>query len=503
MTYDALAEHHRRLSQLRHVEAIASWDESTMMPAGGGPARAEALSALRGLIHQQATRPGLGDLFAAVAAEEGNLSPWQRANLREMKRDWVRANALPQSLVEAMSHAESLSEQAWRKLRPDNNFAGFLPLFREVVRLKREAAQAWAEKLSLSPYDALIDGFEPGSRADLIAPLFVRLRAFLPGLIAKALERQASEPVAGCEGPFAVESQRWLGLELMRRLGFDFNRGRLDTSHHPFCGGVPTDVRITTRYSTGDFGKSMMSVLHESGHAKYEQNLPQQWLSQPVGVARGTSIHESQSLLTEMQVCRSRAFVEFAAPFIAQAFPDAATRAPQAFSPENLFRRLARVKPGLIRVDADEVTYPCHVVLRFELEKSLIDGSLQPQDVPEAWDAGMREILGLSTRGNDRDGCMQDVHWPAGLFGYFPAYTLGALTAAQLFRAARRALPDLAERIRRGDFSALNAWLRENVWSQGSFHSSAELIERATGSALTTEAFERHLEYRYLERESS
>lgn len=503
MSYDALAEHHRRLSQLRHVEAIASWDESTMMPVGGGPARAEALSALRGFIHQQATRAELDDLFTAAAADAGNLQPWQQANLREMKREWLRANALPPSLVEAMSHAESLSEQAWRKLRPENNFAGFLPFFREVVRLKREAAQAWAEKLSLSPYDALIDGFEPGARADRIAPLFARLRAFLPGLIAKALERQAREPVAACEGPFAVESQRWLGLDLMRRLGFDFDHGRLDTSHHPFCGGVPTDVRITTRYSASDFGKSMMSVLHESGHAKYEQNLPRQWLGQPVGLARGMSIHESQSLLTEMQVCRSRAFVEFAAPFIAQAFPDAAARAPQAFSPENLFRRLARVKPGLIRVDADEATYPCHILLRFELEKNLIDGSLRPDDVPEAWDAGMREILGLSTRGNDRDGCMQDVHWPAGMFGYFPAYTLGALTAAQLFRAARRALPDLMEQIRRGEFGALDAWLREKIWSQGSFLGTAELVEHATGSPLTTEAFEQHLEYRYLQRESS
>jgi len=474
-----------------------------MMPTGGGPARADALSVLRGHIHQQATREGLGDLFAAAAEEAEHLSPWQLANLREMKREWVRASALPLKLVEAMSHAESLSEQAWRRLRPANDFAGFLPFFREVVQLKREAAQAWAERLSLSPYDALMDGFEPGARAKKIAPLFARLRAFLPGLIAKALERQASESVTDCEGPFPIECQRALGLELMGRLGFDFNHGRLDTSSHPFCGGVPTDVRITTRYSTNDYSKSMMSVLHESGHAKYEQNLPRTWLGQPVGLARGMSIHESQSLLTEMQVCRGRAFLEFAAPFIAQAFPDIATRAPEAFTPENLFRQLARVNPGLIRVDADEATYPCHIVLRFEVEMRLIDGSLPPKDVPEAWDTGMREVLGLSTRGNDRDGCMQDVHWPAGLFGYFPAYTLGALTAAQIFRAARRALPELMEQIRRGEFGALDAWLREKVWSQGSFLGTAELIERATGKELTTEAFEQHLEYRYLQRESS
>jgi carboxypeptidase Taq len=503
VSYVALAEHYRRLSQLRHVEAITSWDESTMMPTGGGPARAEALSVLRGLIHQHATCEGLADLLAAAKAESANLPPWQQANLREMTREWVRASALPQKLVEAMSQAESLSEQAWRKLRPDNDFAGFLPFFREVVQLKREAAQAWAEKLSLSPYDALMDGFEPGARTNEIAPLFARLRAFLPGFIAKALERQAGEPALASEGQFPVESQRELGLELMRRLGFDFNHGRLDTSHHPFCGGVPTDVRITTRYSTSDYSKSMMSVLHESGHAKYEQNLPRSWLGQPVGLARGMSIHESQSLLTEMQVCRGRAFLEFAAPFIAQAFPDHAKRTPDAFTPENLFRGLARVKPGLIRVDADEATYPCHIILRFELEQRLVDGSLRPEDVPEAWNTGIREVLGLSTRGNDRDGCMQDVHWPAGLIGYFPSYTLGALTAAQLFRAARRALPELTDQIRRGELGALDAWLREKVWSQGSLLGTTELVERATGSVLTTEAFEQHLEYRYLQRESS
>jgi len=479
-----------------------------MMPAGGGPARAEALSVLRGLIHQHATRADLADLFAASEAEAAHLQPWQQANLREMKREWVRASALPLKLVEAMSRAESLSEQAWRKLRPDNDFAGFLPFFREVVQLKREAAQAWGEKLALGPYDALIDGFEPGARADHIAPLFARLRAFLPGFIAKALERQAAEPPLACEGPFPegtfpIDSQRGLGLELMRRIGFDFKHGRLDTSHHPFCGGVPTDVRITTRYSTSDYGRSMLGVLHESGHAKYEQNLPRPWLGQPVGLARSMSIHESQSLLTEMQVCRGRAFLEFAAPLVAKAFPDVATRAPEAFTPENLFRQFARVKPSFIRVEADEATYPCHIILRFELEKRLIDGSLHPEDVPEAWDTGMREVLGLSTRGNDRDGCMQDVHWPAGLIGYFPSYTLGALTAAQLFRAARRALPELTEQIRRGEFDALDAWLREKVWSQGSFLSTSAIVEQATGTVLSTEAFEQHLEYRYLRREAN
>jgi carboxypeptidase Taq len=501
MSYAALVEHHQHLHRLRHLEALASWDEFTMMPAGGASARSDALSTLRGIIHQHATRDDLAELLATATAEATDLEPWQRADLREMQREWVRATALPQDLVEAMSRAESECTQAWQTLRPANDFNGLLRSFREVVRLKREAAQAWGERLALSPYDALLDGFEPGARTASIAPLFARLQDFLPGFIQEALQRQEHEQVATCEGPFPEERQQWLVLEFMHKLGFDFERGRLDKSHHPFCGGVPDDVRITARYNVCDFVGLLTDVLHELGHAKYEQNLPRKWLGQPVGVARSASIHESQSLLLEMQICRSRAFLEFAAPIIAQAFPIAVQGTPAAFSPENLFRRLTRVAPSLIRIDADEATYPGHVVLRFELERDLIDGQLRPEDVPDAWDAGMQKILGLSTRGNDRDGCMQDVHWPSGLFGYFPSYTLGALTAAQLFQAAQRAHPDLTEQIRRGEFGALDSWLRERVWSQGSLLGTEALVEYATGEALSTVAFEQHLQRRYLQRE--
>lgn len=502
MSYAALVEHYRRLFHLGHVESMASWDEATMMPAGGADARCEALSTLRGFIHQQATDERLSDLFAAAAKEATALSPWQQANLRLMELEWVRATALPQGLVEAMSRAQSRSEQAWRKLGPDNDFAGFLPLFREVVRLKQEAAQALGDKLALSPYDALLDEFEPGARAASIAPLFARLRAFLPGLITKAVERQSCEHAAVCAGPFPVDRQHWLALELMRRLGFDFDRGRLDVAPTSFCSSVPTDVRIAVDYDVDDYTSAMIGVVHESGHAKYQQNLPRDWLDQPVGAVRSASLHEGQSLLHEMQIGRSRAFLEFAAPIIAEAFPGAVARCREAFRPEDLFLRQTRVTPGLIRRGADEATYPCHVILRFELEKGLIDGSLRPEDVPEAWDAGMREMIGLSTRGNDREGCLQDVHWPAGMFGLFPGYTLGALTAAQMFGTVMRAHPDLNEQIRHGDFHVLDGWLREHVWSHGSFFGSMELIERATGSALGTEAFEQHLERRYVLRES-
>ncbi len=314
-----------------------------------------------------------------------------------MKRAYVRETALPAALVQASSLAESRCEQAWRTLRPANDWAGMMPLLAEVIARKREVAAALADRLGLSPYDALLDGFEPGARVRRRSmSLFAELRAFLPGFIARALERQNGEPVLVPRGPFPVERQRWLGLEVMRRVGFDFQHGRLDVSHHPFCGGVPRDVRITTRYDEADFAKSFMAVLHETGHAKYEQNLPGEWLDQPVGRARSMGLHESQSLFQEMQVSRSRQFLELCAPIIAEAFPEAARAQPAAFTADNLYRSYTRVRPDFIRVDADEATYPCHVLLRYDLERQLIDGSLPLGQLPEAWDAGMRSLLGLS-----------------------------------------------------------------------------------------------------------
>jgi carboxypeptidase Taq len=498
VTYLALEEHCRRLSRLDHLEAIASWDEAAMMPSGGGDARGAALATLRGLIHTEASSPRVGELIERAEQELAQLGPWQRANLREIKRGYVRATAIPSELVEASSLAESKSEQAWRALRKDNDWQSYQPLLEEVVSIRREVASSLSELLGLSPYDALLDGYEPGTRSEHIAPLFAELGAFLPEFIAQAIERQKSEPCQQPEGPFPRESQRELGLSLMRRLGFDFEHGRLDTSHHPFCGGVPQDVRITTRYDESDFLSSLMGVLHETGHAKYEQHLPPQYLDQPVGKARSMAMHESQSLLLEMQVCRSAEFAEFVAPLLAEAFPHTARRGSSVLSVKNVSRLLTRVTPDFIRVDADEVTYPCHIVLRFEIERGLIDGKLGVADIPELWDESMRRLLGLSTAGNFRDGCMQDVHWPAGLFGYFPTYTLGALTAAQLFEAARSATPGLAAAIAQGDLSPLDAWLTKNVWGQGSLLDTGELVQQATGAPLGTGAFQRHLRRRYL-----
>jgi carboxypeptidase Taq len=497
MSYLALEAHFRRLSQLKHVQDIASWDEAAMMPPGGGAARGAALATLKGLIHDESAAARVGEWIAAAELDAAELGPWQRANLREMKRGYIRATAVPGALVEAAALANSRCEQAWRQLRPQNDWRGLCPLLEQVVRLQREVAAALAERLGLSRYDALLDGYEPGVQSEQIAPLFQELGAFLPDLIATVLERQASRPSVLPRGPFPAESQRRLGMELMRRLGFDFEHGRLDTSHHPFCGGVAEDVRITTRYDEQDVLSGLLGVLHETGHAKYEQHRPPEFLDQPVGCARSMALHESQSLLLEMQICRSAEFAQFLAPLLGAAFP-ASGRAGEAFTVQELARVLTRVQPDFIRVDADELTYPCHIVLRFDIERALIAGEAEVADIPELWDAGMRRLLGISTAGNFANGCMQDVHWPAGLFGYFPTYTLGALTAAQLFEAALRAQPDLPQRIAEGDLSQLDAWLNREVWGKGCLLESSELVRAATGAPLGTGAFQRHLRRRYL-----
>jgi carboxypeptidase Taq len=279
----------------------------------------------------------------------------------------------------------------------------------------------------------------------------------------------------------------------MEHIGFDFTRGRLDVSAHPFCGGTPDDVRITTRYDESDFARALMAVLHETGHALYQRGLPGEWRLQPVGRARGMAVHESQSLLLEMQVCRSRPFLTFAAPILREAF---AGDGP-GWDSEALYRRQIRVQRGLIRVDADEVTYPVHVILRYRLERAMLAGDLVPADLPGAWGEGLRQWLGVAPA-NDREGCLQDIHWYDGVWGYFPTYTLGALIAAQLFEAAREAIPNLPEKLAQGEFTPLLGWLREQIHSKGSLLSTAELVEAATGRPLGTASFERHLRSRYL-----
>ncbi|MEK9944560.1 MAG: carboxypeptidase M32 [Alphaproteobacteria bacterium] len=492
--YQDLETRFRRLGVLGGVEQVLHWDRAVMMPPGGATARSDQLAELSLLEHDLMTAPEMADLLGAAAEGAGALSAWQYANLAEMQRLWRHATALPGDLVTALSHANSACEMIWREARGRNDFAAVVPALETVVTLVREKAQAKAAALDLGPYDALLDAYDPGMRRAEIDGIFADLRDVLPEMIGRVIERQAAGPaLLAVTGDITVAAQRALGERIMAAIGFDTDFGRLDVSHHPFTAGVPDDVRITTRYKDDAFTESLMGVIHETGHALYERGLPEAWRWQPVGMARGMTIHESQSLLMEMQACRSPAFVAFAAPIMRETFKGTGP----AWEIENLLRLYHKVDRTPIRVEADEVTYPAHILLRYDLETAMVAGDLAVVDLPGAWREGMRTLLGIEVA-DDKDGCMQDIHWYGGDFGYFPTYTLGALAAAQLFRAACDAETGVMEGIGQGDFTPLLTWLRTHVHEKGSLLGTNELLAEATGAPLGVAAFRAHIEARYL-----
>ncbi len=492
MSFAKLDELGHRLEALEHALSILGADEATHMAVGGGEKRAEAMASLAGMLHRQATAPEIADWIEAAGAED--LDDDQQAALREFRRQYANLTCLPAEFVEKQTTARMRSEQLWRDLRAKNDWASFLPSLENVVSLVREEAAMRADVLGLDPYDALMEQYDPGNRVADIDPVFADLKSFLRDFVPEALavqdERLAKRPLKPLSGNYAIEKQRELGLAMMVAVGFDLTHGSLSVSHHPFCGGVPTDVRITTRYKTGEFLSALMGVLHETGHALYEQNLPAEWAHWPLGKARGMSVHESQSLFVEKQLGRNPAFWTWALPVVEKHLGE-------DWSIEDILPHVHHVERGLIRVDADEVTYPLHVILRYELERELVSGRLEVADIPDAWDAKMRDYLGLSTEGNFADGPMQDVHWPGGAFGYFPSYTLGAMMAAQQWAALKREHASVDGDLSKGRFDAVNEWRRTNIWSQGCRWSTPELMERATGEKLSARYFTEHLRQRY------
>ena len=492
--YAELEGRFRRLGLLGGAAAMLHWDWATMMPPGGAEARAAQLAELALVRHEALTHATVAGLLDRAEAEDDTLDEWQRANLVAMRRRWREATALPADLVRALSEAASRCEMVWREARPASDFAAFALAFAPLLDLVREKAAALGGALGCAPYDALIDTHEPGLRTAVIDPLFDDLAGFLPAFLGEAREKQASAGALPPPVPAPVAAQEALARRLMGALGFDFERGRLDTSLHPFCGGSVGDVRITTRYDEADILSGLMGVLHETGHALYEAGLPEDWRYQPAGQAAGMALHESQSLLIEMQACRSRPFMRFLAPLMREQLGDGAADGADA---ESLHRRAIHVEPGYIRVDADEVTYPAHVMLRYRLERALIANDLAVDEIPGAWAEIHEALLGIRPESH-AEGCLQDIHWSLGELGYFPSYTVGALMAAQLFDAAARDEPDLWPAIERGDFSPLLAWLRERVHRFGSLHEGRALLERATGAPLGTAVFKAHLQRRYL-----
>jgi carboxypeptidase Taq len=492
--YDRLANRFARIATIGECSSMLGWDAAAIMPPGGGAARGDQLAVLAGLAHTQLIAPEVGDDLAAAESDAGALDPWQAANLGLMRHAYIRATATPADLVEAQARANSACEKVWREARRTSDFAMVRSHLAEVVRLVREQAAALAPALGLDAYDALMDGYQRGIGARDVAPVFAAYERFLDKALPAAEARQARQPNPPRPvGPFPVETQEALCRRLSERLGLDFRHARLDRSLHPFSGGTPTDVRITTRYDPADFTQAVLAVVHETGHALYERGLPDAYARQPVGEAAGMAAHESQSLIIEMQACRSDGFLAWLGPELHAAFGgDAAP-----YEAANLGRAWRRVQRGFIRVDADEMTYPAHVILRFRLEQALVSGDLAVADMPGAWNDGFKALLGIVPPDEAR-GCLQDIHWYDGAVGYFPSYTLGAMAAAQLMRAARNAVPDLDDALGRGDLAPLLGWLRTHVHGCGSRLGFNALLTAATGKPLDPADFEAHLEARYL-----
>jgi carboxypeptidase Taq len=495
--YKQLEQEWKRLHAFRGAMAILRWDAAVMMPRGSADVRGEQLAALETEYHSLVTAPRITRLLDRAQASTGGLEDWQISNLRGMRRQRDFAIATPVALVSRLAKAASKAEAKWLQARESGKFEDFAPHLEEVVHLVRDKAQLLGSSRNLSPYDALVDEFSPGLTSAEIDAMFKALGRRLPGLIREVLARQEQHPVLPITGKFTAVKQRALAVEIMKAVGFPFDRGRLDESEHPFTEGVPGDVRVTTRFDTAEPFAGLLGALHETGHAMYDVGLPPEYSDQPVGRDRGMALEESQSLLMEMVVCRSRAFVTYLKPLLEKHF---GVSGPE-WSEENLYAHLTRVKRGPIRVDADELTYTLHIQLRYELEKQLLSGELAVRNLRDAWNSSMEQRLGVKPA-SDLEGVLQDVHWAVGSFGYFPSYALGAVMAAQFFDAVREAVPDLETQLARGDFSGFIGWLRQNVHGQGARVSAQELLKVSTGKPLSAGSALRYLETKYLEPET-
>lgn len=490
--YEELESRFKRLSHFEHALTILHWDQEVMMPPKGAETRGQAIAELSAFHHQEMTSSDMAGLIEQAKRQIG-LNDWQSANLREIERVWQDANLLPEELVREQSIAQQRCQHAWRTQRKENDWAGFKENFKAVVELSRQQANIRQKALgTATAYDALLSLYSTGDSSELIAEVFTKLKSELPAMIQAVTARQGDSARPSFTGPFDVASQRTLSHHVMDFLGFDFDAGRLDESTHPFSTGNFLDQRITTRFNTDEFIEALYATIHETGHSRYEAGRPQEWYGQPVGSARNMSIHESQSLFFEKHIGCSKGFSEFLAGRSSEAFELASP-----LDPEHFLQAVTWVEPGLIRVNADELTYPIHIIVRFEIESALINGEMEIDDIPGAWHEKMQNYLGLGTENNYRDGCLQDIHWPMGAFGYFPSYTLGAVNAAQLRLAMEKQVGNLDDIIRSGNIEPISQWLSERIWQVGSQLESQDIIQQATGKKTDAQSLIDHFVVRY------
>ena len=492
--YQDVCQYARRTAAWVSIDAVLGWDERTQMPAAGAEHRAEQSTLLAGLIHQRWVDPKFGrqleELSQALEAHplpDAESPSDARVVVRRLKRRYDQQVKLPQRLVEELARTAILGQQAWQEARQRDDFPSFRPLLEKMIDLKRQ--QAAALGYPQCPYDALLDEYEPEELAASVGRVLAGLREELVPLVAEIQQSDRRPNVDLLERTFPVEVQDKFGREAAAAIGFDFSRGRLDVTAHPFCTGLgPHDCRITTRFDEHFFSAAFFGILHEAGHGIYEQGLPVEHYGLPLGEAISLGIHESQSRLWENLVGRSQAFWMHFYPLAQQRFPAALGDVKL----DDFYFAISDVRPSLVRVEADEATYNLHILVRFELERALLDGQLQAADLPGAWNEKYRQYLGIVPPDN-RDGVLQDVHWSAGLIGYFPTYSLGNLYAAQFFAQAEAELGDLGGSFARGDFHPLFDWLRDRIHRHGQRYSAAELVERVTGRPLSARPLIEHL----------
>jgi len=486
----SIFEKAREQALISSSASVLGWDQETYLPESAARHRAAQIAWLSARAHEMATsddwRRALDEAESADSGSDARLT----ANLRELRRRFERATKLPVELVSRASETASLAKHAWAEARQKSEFSLFAPHLEKLLEIAREEAALWG--YPEEPYDALLEGYERGSRTRGIVELFDSVRAELRAIAAEAVEISAAHAPGLPNGPYPIAAQEKLNREIAEAVGFDFGAGRIDTTTHPFCTTLgPGDCRLTTRYDEADFTSSLFGVLHEVGHGLYEQGLSGDDFGLPSGNAVSLGIHESQSRLWENHIGRSRSFWEKWYPVAQAAFPQLA-----GFPLEKFLRYLWRAEFSPIRVEADEATYDLHILLRFGLERRMVEGSLAVADVPEAWNEGFRELFGFAPP-DDRRGCLQDIHWSMGGLGYFATYSLGNINAAQLHAAARRN-PEVAVAADRADYRPLLGWMRENVHAPGATLDPSDLMERATGAAASPADYLAHLRNRYL-----
>ncbi len=472
---------------------MLGWDEQTYLPPQGAALRADQMSLLAGLVHERTTDPRVGEWLTALEqSHEFAAGSPSAANLREARRSYDRATKIPRRLVEELSRVTTLSQQGWVEARRQKDFQAFKPWLEQVVALKREEAAALGHTSGV-PYDALLDDYEPDMSSEQVAAVFAPLRDGLVTLLREIQETGRRPPVDILTRSFPIETQQAFGRHAAESIGFDFSAGRLDEAAHPFCSGIgPGDCRLTTRYDERFFAQAFFGTLHEAGHGMYEQGLPRDAFGTAMGHSVSLGIHESQSRMWENFVGRSRSFWQHFFGPAQQAFPEALTDV----SLDDFYAAVNDVRPSFIRVEADEVTYNLHIMLRFELEQPLVTGDLAVADLPAVWNETFQKYFGI-TPADDAVGCLQDVHWSAGLIGYFPTYALGNMYAAQLYRAAENALGDLSAQFACGEFAPLLGWLRQHVHQRGQLELAPELMQVATGESLSADPLLRHLREKF------